>query len=95
MAVMRLMDRVEQDFSSPGNPLHIADPSRSMFRIMTLQEFDDMKDEQLQELHVSHHLLVHGYSEASYGFDAQGMETLATPTRVFTIQGELPCSEHM
>jgi hypothetical protein len=95
MVVTRLMDRVEQDFLSPGNPLHVADPGRSMFHIMTLQEFDSMNDEQLQELHAGHHLLVHGYSEASYGFDAKGMATLATPTRVFTIQGELPCSERM
>ena len=81
------MDRVEQDFHSSGKPLHVADPGRSMFRIMTVQEFDGMEDEELQTLHARHHLIVTGYPQASYGFDAKGMATLAPPSRVFTIHG--------
>lgn len=81
------MDRVEQDFHSPGKPLHVTDPNRSIFRIMTLHDFSKMSDMELQVLHAQYHLLVTGYPEASFGFDAKGMATLAAPSRVFTVQG--------
>jgi hypothetical protein len=85
--VTQLMDRVEQDFDSPGKPLHVADPSRSMFCIMTVHDFDKMLDTEVQELHGHHHLLITGYPQASFGFDAKGMETLAPTSKVFTVQG--------
>jgi hypothetical protein len=84
---MQLMDRVEQDFHSSGKPLHVADPSHSMFRILTVQEFDEMEDDELQNLHTHYHLLVTGYPQASFGFDPEGLATLASPSRVFTIHG--------
>jgi hypothetical protein len=90
---MELMDRVERDFHSTGKPLHVADPSRSMFRIISLQDFNGMSDEQLQDLHANFHVLVTGYPQAPFGFDAKGMATLAAPSRVFTIQGMSPCSK--
>lgn len=84
---MQLMDRVEQDFHTSGWPLHIADPSRSNFRILTVQEFEQMEDEELQAMHANHHLLVTGYPQAPYGFDAKGLAMLAPPSRVFIIHG--------
>jgi hypothetical protein len=81
------MHRVEQDFHSSGKPLHVADPGRSMFRIMTVQEFNRIEDKQLQDMHAHHHLLVTGYPQAPYGFDAKGLAMLASPSRVFTIHG--------
>ena len=89
MTVTQLMDRVEQDFHSPGMPLHVTDPSRSMFRVMTVQDFNSRSIEELQELHARYHVLVTGYPQASFGFDSKGMATLSTRTRVFTIQGVL------
>jgi hypothetical protein len=60
------MDRVEQDFHSPGHPLHVADPSRSMFRIMTVQDLEKINHMAVQELHAHYHLLVTGYPEMSF-----------------------------
>jgi hypothetical protein len=81
------MRRVEQDFHSSGQPLHVADPARSMFRIMTLQQLNQMEDKELQYLHAHHHLLITGYPQPPYGFDAKGLAMLAPPSRVFTIHG--------
>jgi hypothetical protein len=81
------MDRVEQDFHHTGKPLHVADPSRSMFHIITLQDFNQMSDQEVQALHTHSHILITGYPQESFGFDEKGMATLAAPSRVFTIQG--------
>lgn len=81
------MDRVEQDFHCTGRPLHVADPGRSMFRIVSLQDFLRMSELEVQDLHARSHILVTGYPQESFGFDANGMATLAAPSRVFTIQG--------
>ncbi|KAF8803030.1 hypothetical protein BYT27DRAFT_7003283, partial [Phlegmacium glaucopus] len=90
------MDRVERDFHSTGKPLHVADPSRSMFRIISLQDFNGMSDKQLQDLHANFHVLVTGYPQAPFGFDTKGMATLAAPSRVFTIQEDysIPVAEN-
>jgi hypothetical protein len=82
------MDRVEKDFHHSGKPFHVADPSRSMFYIVSLQDFDKMSDQEVQALHAHSHILVTGHPQESFGFDAKGLATLAAPTRVFTIQGE-------
>jgi hypothetical protein len=87
------MDRVEQDYHSTGKPLHVADPSRSLFRIISLQDFNGMNDRQLQDLHAHSHVLVTGIPVEQFGFDAEGMETLAPPERVFTIHGMSPRSK--
>ncbi|KAF8227678.1 hypothetical protein L208DRAFT_1067131, partial [Tricholoma matsutake] len=65
--------------------LHVADPTRSMFRIMTVQELNQMEDQELQDVHARHHLLITGYPEAPYGFDTKGLAMLAPPSGVFTI----------
>lgn len=85
------MDRVERDFHSTGKPLHAADPSRSMFRIFSVQDFNRMNDEQLQDLHAHFHILVTGCTQEPFGFDTEGMATLATPSDLFTMQGMSPC----
>jgi hypothetical protein len=68
---MQLMNRVKQGFYSSGKPLHVADPSHSMFQIMTIQELNQMEDKELQDMHAHHHLLVSGYPQVLYGFDAK------------------------
>lgn len=84
---MKLIDRVEKDFDPSGKPLHVANPQLSMFRILSLAQFNQLTDQQVQELHGQHHLLVTGYPPAAFEFDARGMATLAPPSRIFTIQG--------
>lgn len=55
---------------------------------MTLEEFNGKSAQELQELHSSHHLLVTGYPEPTFGFDEVGLRTLASPTQVVTIHGK-------
>ena len=78
---------MEQDFHHTGKPLHVADPSRSLFHIVSLQDFEQMSDQEVQNLHAQSHILVTGYPQESFGFDEKGMATLAARSRVFTIQG--------
>lgn len=85
------MDRVERDFHSSGKPLHVADPSRSMFHVISLQDFNGMSDERLQDLHAHFNIIVTGCPQEPFGFDAKGMATLAPPSRIFTIHGMSPC----
>jgi hypothetical protein len=86
------MDRVERDFHSTGKPLHVADPSRSMFHIISLQDFYKMSHEDVQKLHAHKHLLVTGCTQSRVAFNAKGMNLLTDPERVFTIQGISPYS---
>ena len=58
-----------------------------MFHIVSLQDFEQMSDQEVQGLHAHSHILVTGYPQESFGFDAKGMATLAAPSRVFTVQG--------
>lgn len=55
---------------------------------MTLKDFEGKSAQELQDLHSSHHLLVTGYPEPTFGFDEVGLGTLASPIRTFIIHGE-------
>lgn len=59
-----------------------------MFKVMTLKDFEGKSAQELQDLHSSHHLLVTGYPEPTFGFDEVGLGTLASPIRTFIIHGE-------
>jgi hypothetical protein len=80
-------------FHSSGLPLHVGNPANLLFWIMSLEEFDCMSKQELQALHACYHLVVTRYPELSFGFDAEGLVTLAPSYRVFTIQGVYACSE--
>ncbi|KAF8803042.1 hypothetical protein BYT27DRAFT_7110523 [Phlegmacium glaucopus] len=83
--ISRLLTRIEKDYHESGLPLYLAEPSRSMIKIMTLEEFNRRSAKELQDLHASHHLLVTGYPEPTFGFDEVGLETLASPMQAFAI----------
>jgi hypothetical protein len=90
---MDLMERVENDFHSSGLPLHVGNPANLLFRVMSLEEFDHMSEQELQALYACYHLVVTGYPKPSFGFDTKGLVTLAPSYRVFTIQGVYACLE--
>lgn len=85
--ISELLTRIEKDYHESGRPLHLADPSLSMIKIMTLEEFNNKSAKELQHLHASNHILVTGYPDPTFGFDKVGLGTLASPSQRFTIHG--------
>jgi hypothetical protein len=54
---------------------------------MSIEEFNALKDEDIQAIHARQHILVTGLPKATYGFDEKGLSTLAPPSRIITVQG--------
>ena len=88
-SVMQLIDLVEKDYHSSGLPLHVAEPSRSAFRIIDARQFNSLMDEEIQALFSRQHILVTGLPQETFEFDERGMATLAHPSKLLTIQGKL------
>jgi hypothetical protein len=85
--VNTLFDQVEQHYHISGKPLHVADPTKSLFRIMDVAEFEAMDDRDLQDIHARQHVLVRGPSKGSYQFDREAMLTLTDPGVVICVHG--------
>ena len=86
---VQLMNRVEQDFTPTGAPLHVADPDHSLIRVMSCEEFYSTPIERLHSLHARQHLVVTGLPQEDFGFDKDGLLTLAPPEKTISIQGTL------
>jgi hypothetical protein len=89
--VGQLIDRVEQDFTAEGKPLHVADPDHSLIRVMSLQEFHSTPVQEIQRIHAKQHLLITGLPQEGFTFDEVGLLTLAPPEKTISIQGESTC----
>ena len=68
------MDAVVGQYSD-GLPLHIANPTRSAFRILSQAEFDKMSDREVIDGLRKQHFLITGTSEPPLAFDEDGMRT--------------------
>jgi hypothetical protein len=77
---------VSKDFVA-GIPLHIAQPEKSIFKVMTQEEFNLLSDKEMQDTWKKSHIVRTGLPIPGYGFDKSGMATLTYPSKVFTIQG--------
>lgn len=82
-----MMDAAEKYYIN-GKPRHISDPSTSVFKILTKDEFEDMEDKEIQSILLHQHILVIGGKKPKYGFDLDGLETLAPLDKPIIIHGE-------
>lgn len=70
-----------------GRPLWKACPSESAFRIMSKQEFQRMKDQEIQALFRRKHVVVYDQFEPTLAFDENGLKTLGDLFKSVTIHG--------
>jgi hypothetical protein len=69
--------------------MHVASPDQSAFRIMSMDAFISSSSTDIQRLFSKQHIVVYGLPVEAMQFDPQGMETLAVPSKIFTVQGIL------
>lgn len=81
-----VMDEVTRQYQD-GLPLHIADPARSAFRILTQAEFDRMSDREVIDGLRKQHFLITGTSDPPLAFDEHGMRTICHLKTVVELQG--------
>ena len=78
---------VERGYEN-GLPLHIADPKRSVFKIMTEEEYKSSSIKTIQTHLRMKHLIVTNRDKPRYCFDERGLRTLRSNMNdAFTVQG--------
>jgi len=78
---------VERGYEN-GLPLHIADPERSVFKVMTEEEYQSSSIKTIQTHLRTKHLIVTNRNKPRYGFDESGLRTLRSNMNdAFTVQG--------
>ena len=71
-----------------GLPLHIADPERSIFKIMMEEEYQSSSIKTIQSHLRTKHLIVTNRDKRRYRFDESGLRTLRSNMNdAFTVQG--------
>lgn len=85
----RLADVVDALKSSyvGGKPLHVAAPDKSVFRVCTSSEFNELGDAKVQQILQSRHILVTGIEGPEVTFDLEALSELRLLSTVDTIQG--------
>ena len=87
--IVNVMKAVVGQYSG-GLPLHIADPTRSAFRILSKAEFDEMSDRDVIDGLRKQHFLITGASDPAFRFDRDGMRTVCHNLKtVVELQGGL------
>jgi hypothetical protein len=71
-----------------GLPLHVSDPEKSAFFVMTEAEFESKSVEEIQAIFQQKHILVTGMHSAPLQFDSRGLSSLTRLSTVTHIQGE-------
>lgn len=82
-----MMDTVEEYYVN-GKPRYLSDPSTSVFKILTEEEFENQRDGEIQNILRRQHILVIGMKKPKYGFDPDGLETLAPLDKLIIIHGK-------
>lgn len=70
-----------------GGPLHIADPEKSAFCVMTESEFEEKSIEEIVEIFRRKHIVVTDMRSAPLKFDTRGLSTLTALSTVIDMQG--------
>lgn len=71
-----------------GLPLHVSDPQKSAFFVMTEGEFKSSTIEEIQDIFQHKHILVTGMHSETLQFDSRGLSSLTRLSTVTHIQGE-------
>lgn len=81
------MNAVEANYVD-GKPRYLSDPSTSVFRIVSEDEFKAMSDTMIQDILRQQHIVVTGRKRSEYSFDLDGLETLAALDKPIIIHGK-------
>lgn len=84
---------VEKSYSG-GYPRHIADPDNSSIRILDYATFNSLSAEAMHDIFAKYHIVVKDYPYPPAGFDENGMDYLAHPSKPITIQGKSLYTSH-
>lgn len=87
LVFLEAFDKAIQAGFVDGRPLHIADPEKSAFRVMTETEFEEKPIEEIQEILREKHIIVMDIQSAPLKFDAENLSTLWNLLAVTHIQG--------
>jgi hypothetical protein len=68
-------------------PLHLADPSKSAFCILTNDEYSQKSTEDILHLLAHRNIVITGMPTESLAFDAETLQSLTTMDTVVPIQG--------
>ena len=71
-----------------GRPLHVADPEKSAFLVMTEDEFESKSVEEIQGIFRQKHILVMDMCSAPLQFDSRGLSSLTRLSTITHIQGK-------
>ena len=80
-------DKAIRDGFVDGKPLHVADPEKSAFKVMTESEFEQKSVEEIQEIFRRKHIVITDMRSPPLKFDAKGLRTLSPLSRITFIQG--------
>ena len=88
-------DRVESGYEN-GQPLHISNPDRSGFAILSFEKFQNMSAQDVQELFRHKNVVVTGCQHPNVQFNEAGLRTLAPLDSQVSIIGKvLICYLHL
>jgi hypothetical protein len=68
-------------------PLWMASPDKSVFCILSKQEFETKSDEEIQQIFRRQDIVVHDKFEPALSFDEKGLGTLGVLDKTVTIHG--------
>ena len=72
-----------------GKPLHIADPAKSLFDIISAEEFENLSAKQIQSRLRYKNIVVTGMEHPKIKFDKDGLRSLCTIDQTISIQGKV------
>ena len=70
-----------------GKPMHVTAPDKSGFHVMRNDTFVSSTVDEIQLLFSKKHIVVYGLPTTAVQFDEDGMNILAPPWKILTIQG--------
>jgi hypothetical protein len=82
----QLFSHIEASYRD-GQPLHIVDPKKSAFDIISFVDFQALAPSQIQERLRFKHIVITGCPHPNLKFDASGLRTLSPLDNQISIQG--------
>jgi hypothetical protein len=70
-----------------GKPPHVVEGVKSVFHILTQEEYDNKSVRVIQEILRTQHIVIIGQQQSQVKFDANGLRTLTRLNEPVTIQG--------
>jgi hypothetical protein len=80
--------QLEEDYIN-GKPPHVVEGAKSVFHILTQEEYNKKSVRAIQEIFRTQHIVIVGGRESQAKFDAKSLRTLTRLNEPVSIQGAL------